>query len=229
MINPLKSVTSIQGTWNQKQASTNKGRDMRCNTKVYVWGKNKENWQKDKRKKVIDGIMIEDYDRRKEEDSSYNGPERRSGEDRRSEKDKKLILLITENPDDERLALSVFKKNNIVNEVQVATYGAEVLNYLFDTGIYPDRNLKIMPQVILLNLNLHKIDGLEVLKRLRNEERTKLLPVVAFSSSEDERDLTECYMLGANSYVRRPLDSALFEEIISHLVMYWIFFNESPS
>jgi CheY-like chemotaxis protein len=229
MINPLKSITSIQATWNQKQASSNRGRDMGYDTKAYVWGKSKENLQKDKRKKVIDGIMIEDYDRRKEEDSSYSGPERRSGEDRRSGKDKKLILLITENPDDVRLAISVCQKNNIANEVQVERYGADMLNYLFGTGIYAVRNLKKMPQVILLNLNLHKIDSLEVLKRLRNEERTKLIPVVAFSSSEDERDLTECYMLGANSYIRRPLDSALFEEIISHLVMYWIFFNESPS
>ena len=143
--------------------------------------------------------------------------------------DKKIILLVTDNPDDVRLLNDALQKNNIANAVVVARDGIETIDSWLGTGIYTDRDMSEMPHVILLDLNLHKMDGLEVLRHLRNDERTKLLPVVAFSSSEDERDLTECYRLGANSYIRRPLGSIQFDEVISHLVQYWIFFNESPS
>ena len=142
---------------------------------------------------------------------------------------KKIIMMVTDNPDDKRLAIGALQKNNNVNAVMVARDGTEALDYLFGTGIYTDRDESKKPKVILLDLNLHKMDGLEVLRHLRKNERKKLLPVVAFSSSEDERDLTECYRLGANSYIRRPLGSIQFDEVINHLVQYWIFFNESPS
>ncbi len=176
--------------------------------------------EKDRRKKVIDGIMVEDYDRRQKDDPNYNGPERRSGVDRRSGKDKKITLLITDNPDDERLVIDALQKNNIANAVVVARDEIETLDYLLGTGIYTDRDMSEMPLVILLDLNIQKIDGLEVLRRLRDNKRTKRLPVVVFTSSEDERNLIECYRLGVNSYIRKPADSSQFSEIVSHLGQY---------
>jgi len=176
----------------------------------------------------MDGIMIEDYDRRQKDDPNYNGLERRGGEDRRSEKDEKIILLVTDNPDDERLVLGAFQKNNIVNKVVVARDGAEALDYLFGTGIYAGREPMKMPNIILLDLNLQKLDGLEVLKRLRNNERTDLLPVVAFTSSEDDRDLRDCYSLGVNSFIRKPSELFQFSETIGHMGRYWLGLNESP-
>lgn len=201
---------------------------MRNDTKTYIWGKNKEHREKDRRKKVIDGIMVEDYDRRQKDDPNYNGTERRSGLDRRSGKDKKIILLVTDNPEDGRLAINALQKNNIANAMVVARDGIEMLDYLLGTGIYTDRDMSEMPHVILLDLNLPKIDGLEVLRRLRDNERTKLLPVVVFTSSEDDRNLIECYRLGVNSYIRKPADSSKFSEIVSHLGRYWLALNESP-
>jgi len=174
----------------------------------------------------MDGIMIEDYDRRRKDDPNYNGLERRSGEDRRSENDEKIILLVTDNTDDERLVLGAFQKNDIVNKVVVARDGAEALDYLFGTGTYAGRDPMRMPHIILLDLNLQKLDGLEVLKRLRNNERTDLLPVVAFTSSED--DLRDCYSLGINSFIRKPSESSQFSEIIGHMGRYWLGLNESP-
>ena len=196
---------------------------MSHDSKIYVWQK-----IEDRREKVMDGIMIEDYDRRQKDDPNYNGLERRSGEDRRSEKDEKIILLVTDNPDDERLVLDVFQKNNIVTKVVVARDGIEALDYLFGTGIYAGREFMKMPHIILLDLNLQKLDGLEVLKRLRNNERTELLPVVAFTSSEDDRDLRDCYSLGINSFIRKPSESSQFSEIIGHMCRYWLGLNESP-
>ncbi|MBW2620714.1 MAG: response regulator, partial [Deltaproteobacteria bacterium] len=137
----------------------------------------------------MDGIMVKDYDRRQKDDPNYNDLERRSGDDRRSKKDEKIIMLVTENPDDERLVLGTFQKNNFVTKVVVARDGTEALDYLFGNGIYAARETIKMPCVIFLDLSLQKLDGLEVLKRLRNNERTDLLPVVAFTSSEDDRDL----------------------------------------
>jgi CheY-like chemotaxis protein len=213
----------MQAIWNQKQVSTNRGRDMRNDNKIYVWHNNK-----DRRERVIDGIMIEDYDRRQKDDPNYNDPERRNGEDRRSVKDEKIIMLVTDNPDDERLVLGAFQKKDIVNKVVVARDGAEALDYLFGSGIYADRDPSKMPHVILLDLNLEKIDGLEVLKSLHNDERTNLLPVVAFTSSEDGRDLTDYYKFGVNSFIRKPVDPIQFDEIISQLDQYWLVLNESP-
>ena len=196
---------------------------MSHDNKIYVWQKTK-----DRRGKVMDGIMVEDYDRRQKDDPNYNGLERRSGEDRRSEKDEKIIMIVTDNPDDERLVLGTFQKNNFVNKVVVARDGAEALDYLFGTGIYADREAIKMPHVILLDLNLQKLDGLEVLKRLRNNERTDLLPVVAFTSSENDRDLRDCYSLGVNSFIRKPSELSQFSEIIGHMGRYWLGLNESP-
>jgi two-component system response regulator len=141
---------------------------------------------------------------------------------------KKIILLVEDNPDDELLAIRALEKNNIMNEVVVARDGAEALDYLFGAGAYIGRDMSVMPQIILLDLKLPKIDGLEVLRRLRNNERTKLLPVVVLTSSREERDLTESYSLGANSYIRKPVNFAQFTEAIRQLGLYWLVLNESP-
>jgi len=141
---------------------------------------------------------------------------------------KKIILLVEDNSDDELLAIRALEKNNIMNEVVVARDGAEALDYLFGAGAYAGRDMSVMPQIILLDLKLPKIDGLEVLRRLRNDERTKLLPVVVLTSSKEDRDLTECYSLGANSYIRKPVNFAQFTEAIRQLGLYWLVLNESP-
>jgi len=141
---------------------------------------------------------------------------------------KKVILLVEDNPDDELLAIRALKKNNIMNEVVVARDGVEALDYLFGTGIYAGRDMSVMPQVILLDLKLPKIDGLEVLRRLRDDERTELLPVVILTSSKEELDLTTSYSLGANSYIRKPVDFIQFTEAIKQLGLYWLVLNESP-
>ncbi|OEU67355.1 MAG: two-component system response regulator [Desulfobacterales bacterium PC51MH44] len=143
--------------------------------------------------------------------------------------EEKIILLVEDNPDDELLAIRALKKNNIMNKVVIARDGVEALDYLFGTGAYEGRDMSEMPQVILLDLKLPKINGLEVLKRLRNDERTKLLPVVVLTSSREERDLTECYRLGANSYICKPVDFTQFAEAIRQLGLYWLVLNESPS
>ena len=140
----------------------------------------------------------------------------------------KIILLVEDNPDDELLAIRALKKNNISNEVVVARDGVEALDYLFGTGAHAGRDMSEMPQIILLDLKLPKIDGLEVLRRLRNDQRTKLLPVVVLTSSKEEQDLTESYSLGANSYIRKPVNFAQFTEAIRQLGLYWLVLNESP-
>lgn len=140
----------------------------------------------------------------------------------------KTILLVEDNPDDELLAIRALKKNKIMNEVVVARDGAEALDYLFGTGAYEGRDTSVMPQVILLDLKLPKINGLEVLKRLRNDDRTKLIPVVVLTSSREDRDLNESYRLGANSYIRKPVDFAQFSEAIKQLGLYWLVLNEAP-
>ena len=138
------------------------------------------------------------------------------------------ILLVEDNPDDVELTLRAFKKSNIRNEVVVARDGAEALDYLFVTGIYAGRDADIMPAVILLDLRLPKIDGMEVLRRMRGDERTKLLPVVILTSSKEERDLTNGYKLGANSYIRKPVDFVQFSEAIRQVGLYWLIINEPP-
>jgi two-component system response regulator len=135
-----------------------------------------------------------------------------------------VILLVEDNPDDELLTLRALKKNNITNEVVVAHDGAEALDYLWGTG--PQQGRAIVPQVILLDLKLPKIDGLEVLRRVRTEQKTKLLPVVILTSSNEERDRMESYNLGANSYVRKPVDFVKFTEAVRQLGLYWLLLNE---
>ena len=140
----------------------------------------------------------------------------------------KTILLVEDNPDDELLTRRTLKKNNICNEVVVARDGAEALDYLFGTGQYEGRNLDAMPQVILLDLALPKVDGLEVLRRIRNDERTRLLPTVILTSFEEQEALVESYDLGANSYVRKPIDVTQFCAAVRELGMYWMVLNETP-
>jgi two-component system response regulator len=140
----------------------------------------------------------------------------------------KIILLVEDNPDDAALTLRALKKNNILNEVVVARDGVEALEYLFGTGAYADRDRRVRPQVILLDLKLPKIDGLEVLSRLRADVRTRLLPVVILTSSKEEQDLIDGYSLGANSYVRKPVDFTQFADVVRQLGLYWLVLNESP-
>ena len=141
----------------------------------------------------------------------------------------KIILLIEDNPDDELLTLMAFKDNNITNEVIVARDGEEALDYLFGTGRYQDRDMNILPQVVLLDLKLPKVDGLEVLQTIRSNPITKLLPVVILTSSKEEIDILKSYQLGANSYIRKPVDFEQFSEAIKQLGLYWLVLNESLS
>ncbi|MFA6270958.1 MAG: response regulator [Candidatus Paceibacterota bacterium] len=140
----------------------------------------------------------------------------------------KTILLVEDNPDDVDLTLRALKKNNIKNEIVVAGDGVEALDYLFGTGKYSGRDLMMMPTIILLDLKLPKIDGLEVLRRLRANKLTKLLPVVILTSSSEEQDIINGYSLGVNSYVRKPVDFNQFAEAVSQLGLYWLLLNELP-
>jgi len=139
-----------------------------------------------------------------------------------------VILLVEDNPDDVDLTLRALKRNNIMNEVVVARDGVEALDYLFATGTHAGRDTSVMPQVVLLDLKLPKVDGLEVLRRVRADERTKLLPVVILTSSKEQQDLVESYSLGANSYVRKPVDFNQFVEAVRQLGLYWLVLNERP-
>ncbi|MEH1969145.1 response regulator [Nostoc sp.] len=139
-----------------------------------------------------------------------------------------MILLVEDNPDDEALTLRALKKNNIMNEVVVARDGVEALDYLFGKGVYANRDMNVMPNLILLDLKLPKMDGLEVLRQLRTDDRTKILPVVILTSSKEEQDLINGYSLGANSYVRKPVDFSQFSEAVRQLGLYWFVLNESP-
>ena len=137
-----------------------------------------------------------------------------------------MILLVEDNRDDEALTLRALDRNNIKNEVIVARDGVEALDFLMGTGSYAGRDLSVMPQVILLDLKLPKIDGLEVLRRVRVHERTRLLPIVILTSSNEEQDRIAGYGLGANSYVRKPVDFAQFVEAVRQLGLYWLILNE---
>lgn len=141
--------------------------------------------------------------------------------------EKKMILLVEDNPDDEALTIRALTKNNIGNELVVARDGAEALDFLFCTGAYADRDPDAKPEVILLDLKLPKVDGLEVLRRIRSDERTQVLPVVILTSSKEEQDLITGYKLGANSYVRKPVDFDQFMEAVRQLGLYWLVLNES--
>ena len=140
----------------------------------------------------------------------------------------KTILLVEDNRKDEALTLRALKQNNITNEVVVARDGAEALDYLFARGAHSARDPSDMPMLILLDLKLPKLGGLEVLKQLRADPRTKLLPVVILTSSTEEGDLVEGYGLGANSYVRKPVDFTEFAEAIRQIGLYWLMLNQRP-
>ena len=139
-----------------------------------------------------------------------------------------MILVVEDNPDDEALTLRALKKNNIGNQVFVVRDGAEALDFLFCTGAYAGRDPREMPQIILLDLKLPKVDGLEVLRRIRADKRTGMLPVVILTSSNEEQDLIEGYKNGANSYIRKPVDFNQFVEAIRQLSLYWLVLNEAP-
>ncbi len=136
------------------------------------------------------------------------------------------ILLIEDNPDDEALTVRALKKNNIANEIVVARDGQEALDYLFGEGPFTGRDTTQLPQVVLLDLKLPKIDGLEVLKQIRTNPLTQHLPVVVLTSSNEEQDIVTSYSLGANSYVRKPVDFAQFLDAAHHLGLYWLVLNE---
>ncbi|MGA2094933.1 MAG: response regulator [Candidatus Acidiferrum sp.] len=140
----------------------------------------------------------------------------------------KIILLVEDNPDDEALMVRALKNNNILNQIAVARDGVEAIEYLFAEGAYAGRDTSVVPEVILLDLKLPKLDGLGVLRRLRADPRTKLLPVVLLTSSNEEEDRLNGYGLGANSYVRKPVDFDQFREAIRQLSLYWLVWNETP-
>ncbi len=142
--------------------------------------------------------------------------------------ERKIILLVEDNADDETLTLRSLSKSKVVNEVVVARDGVEALEYLFGKGHDDAAPPGVLPEVILLDLKLPKVDGLEVLRRIRAHDRTRLVPVVVLTSSDEEPDLVESYRLGANSYVRKPVDFISFAEAIRHLELYWLVLNQGP-
>ncbi|MGZ3686862.1 MAG: response regulator [Bdellovibrionota bacterium] len=139
-----------------------------------------------------------------------------------------VILLIEDNADDELLTMRALKKGRISNKIDVARDGAEALEYLFATGKFSDRRKSDLPQLVLLDLKLPKVDGIEVLKQIRANERTQYLPVVILTSSNEEKDVAAAYASGVNSYVVKPVDSTQFTEAVQQLGLYWLVINESP-
>lgn len=142
--------------------------------------------------------------------------------------DERLILLVEDNDDDAQLTLRALKLNHVANRVDVARDGAEALDYLFCRGAHAGRDPKVLPQVVLLDLKLPKVSGLEVLEEIRREPRTRRLPVVILTSSNGEGDLALSYDLGANSYIRKPVDFTSFMEAVNSLGLYWLVLNEKP-
>jgi len=140
--------------------------------------------------------------------------------------EKKVILLVEDNPKDEALTLRALRKSKVANEVAVVRDGVEALDYLFATGSHAGRDMREMPQVVLLDLKLPKVDGLQVLQAIRADERTRRLPVVVFTSSSEQEDLIKSYNLGANSYVRKPVDFEQFLEATRQLGLYWLVLNQ---
>lgn len=138
------------------------------------------------------------------------------------------ILLVEDNPNDEELTLRALRKNNLANRVHVVRDGAEALEFIFATGAYTDRRVENGPKVILLDLKLPKVDGLEVLRRVKSDERTRATPVVVLTSSREERDVVESYKLGVNSYLVKPVDFDKFIQAVSQLGLYWLLLNQPP-
>jgi CheY-like chemotaxis protein len=141
----------------------------------------------------------------------------------------KVILLAEDNPDDVELTKRALKKANVANEVIVAKDGVEALDYLFGTGIHEGRNTKELPQVVLLDIKMPRMDGMEVLKKIRENKLTEFLPVVILTSSDEEADMLNGYKLGANSYVRKPVEFSEFSEAVGRLGLYWLLLNQQPS
>lgn len=142
--------------------------------------------------------------------------------------DGRTILVVEDNADDEELMLRALRKNNVLNEVVVVRDGAEALDYLFATGAHQGHDGSRMPAVVLLDLNLPKVSGLDILRRLRGDERTRTLPVVILTSSKEEQDLINGYRLGCNSYAVKPVSFVKFAEAVSQLGLYWLAINEPP-
>jgi CheY-like chemotaxis protein len=139
------------------------------------------------------------------------------------------ILLVEDNPNDVEMTLRALKKHNLANKVHVVKDGAEALDYLFANNSYADRDLTQSPKVVLLDLKLPKVDGLEVLRQIKSDERTKMIPVVVLTSSREERDMIESYKLGVNSYIVKPVDFDKFLDAVGELGLYWLLLNEQPS
>ena len=140
----------------------------------------------------------------------------------------KMILLVEDNPNDEELTLRALRKANIANEVSIARDGQEALDFLFCTGKYAGREPPAMPAVVLLDLKLPKLDGIDVLQRIRADPRTKLVPVVVLTSSSEDEDMVRSYQSGANSYVRKPIEFSAFANAVTQLGMYWVLINQIP-
>jgi two-component system response regulator len=139
-----------------------------------------------------------------------------------------IIMIVEDNEDDLELTQRAFAKNNILNEIVIARDGVEALDYLFGTGAHEGRDLSIMPEVILLDLNMPRMGGIETLKKIREDKRTKLLPVVVLTSSNEEQDMTESYECGVNSYIRKPVDFSQFADSVRQLSLYWMVLNQHP-
>ncbi|MGO9834591.1 MAG: response regulator [Polyangiaceae bacterium] len=139
------------------------------------------------------------------------------------------VLLVEDSPDDELLTIRALRKNNVANDVVVAHDGVEALDYLFGTGAHASRDVSVQPQVILLDLKLPRIDGLEVLRRIRSDDRVKFLAVVVLTSSKEQEDILKSYALGANAYVRKPVDFVQFTDAVKHLGLFWLLVNETPA
>jgi CheY-like chemotaxis protein len=140
----------------------------------------------------------------------------------------KTILLVEDNADDEELTIRALKKNNVTNNLVVARDGVEALDFLFGIGAYAGRDAVVLPGLVLLDLKLPKIDGLEVLRRIRADERTRRMPVTVLTSSKEEQDVIKSYDLGANSYIRKPVDFNQFTDAVRQLGLYWLMLNEVP-
>jgi CheY-like chemotaxis protein len=139
----------------------------------------------------------------------------------------KIILLIEDNTDDERLTLRALRRNNVINEVVVAVDGQQALDYLFGSGTFEGRDLDVMPSVVILDLKLPRLSGIEVLERIRTNERTTHIPVVVLTANEDENQVAQAYQRGANSFVQKPTDPSDYSEMVLQLTMYWLLLNRT--